>query len=145
MTRKIWSCQLQWSRQTNGVSVIFARSVVRIPADHELFRHMVASLLHLASWTLIYNAFAVSELSQFEANPAKVHLDAAKRVLRYLKTTMHHRLVYQSPKTSLPNLVDVPSNTLRGYVDLAFLKLHRPPSLLTMRHALLGLSHALCA
>ena len=78
---------------------------------------MVGSLLYLASWTRIDIAFAVSELSRFVANPGKVHLEAAKRVFRYLKKTMHLGLVYQSPKTSLPNLPDVPPNTLWGYVD----------------------------
>ena len=49
------------------------------------YRGMVGSLLYLASWTRIDIAMAVLELSRFVSNPSEVHLEAAKRVFRYLK------------------------------------------------------------
>ena len=77
----------------------------------ELYRGMVGSLLYLASWTRPDIAFAVSELSRFVSNPGKPHLEAAKRVFRYLKKTMHLGLVYRSSPSTMP------PNTLWGYVD----------------------------
>jgi len=77
----------------------------------ELYRGMVGSLLYLASWTRPDIAFAVSELSRFVSNPGKPHLEAAKRVFRYLKKTMNLGLVYRSSPSEMP------SNTLWGYVD----------------------------
>ena len=41
-------------------------------------------------------AFSVSELSRFVSNPGRQHLEATKRVFRYLKKTINLGLVYQS-------------------------------------------------
>ena len=82
---------------------IFARlsvqnqSEVTNPSVQELYRGRVGSLLYLASWTRPDSAFAVSELSRFVSNPGKPHLEAAKRVLRYLKKTMHHTARHRPP------------------------------------------------
>ncbi len=51
----------------------------------ELYRGMVGSLLFFASWTRPDISCAVSELSRFVSNPGKPHLEAAKRVFRYIK------------------------------------------------------------
>ncbi len=53
--------------------------------DRSLYRVIVGSLLYLACWTLLDIAFAVSELSHFVSDPGSVHMQAAKRVLRYIK------------------------------------------------------------
>ena len=84
--------------------------------NQEQYRGMVGSLLYLASWTRIDIALAVSELSRFVSNPGEVHIEAAKRVFRYLKKTMHLGLTYRS-STSFPGQPDMPPNTLWGYVD----------------------------
>ena len=69
------------------------------------------SLLYLASWTPPDISFAVSELSCFVSNPGKPHLEAAKRVFRYVKKTITFGLVYRlSPSEMQPK-------TLWGYVD----------------------------
>jgi hypothetical protein len=85
-------------------------------ADQELFRGMVGSLLYLASWTRPDIAFAVSELSRFVSNPGKPHLEAAKRVFRYLRKTLNLGLIYRS-STSLPGHPEIQPNVLWGYVD----------------------------
>ena len=85
-------------------------------ADQEHYRGMVGSLLYLASWTRPDIAFAVSELSRFVSNPGKPHLEAAKRVFRYLKKTMNLGLVFRS-SASLPGHPEIQPNTLWGYVD----------------------------
>ena len=77
---------------------------------------MVGSLLYLASWTRPDIAFAVSQLSRFVSNPGKPHLEAAKRVFRYINKTKKLGLTYSSP-VSLPGMPVFPPNTLWGYVD----------------------------
>jgi hypothetical protein len=85
-------------------------------SDQELFRGMVGSLLYLASWTRPDIAFSVSELSRFVSNPGKPHLEAAKRVFRYLRKTINLGLVYRS-SASLPDHPEIQPNVLWGYVD----------------------------
>ena len=64
----------------------------------------------LSCWIRPDICFAVSELSRFVSDPGDVHLQAAKRVLRYLKGTRELRLNYTRPEG--PKL-----NQLWGYVD----------------------------
>jgi hypothetical protein len=85
-------------------------------ADQELYRGMVGSLLYLASWTRPDSAFAVSELSLFVSNPGKSHLEAAKRVFRYIKKTITLGLTYRS-QASLSDMPTIAPNVLCGYVD----------------------------
>ncbi len=61
------------------------------------YRVIVGSVLYLACWTRPDIAFAVSELSRFVSDPGSVHMQAAKRVLRYLKGTKDLRLRFTRP------------------------------------------------
>jgi hypothetical protein len=79
-------------------------------ADHDLYRVMVGSLLYLSCWTRPDISFAVSELSRFVSDPGLVHMQAAKRVIRYLKGTKELKLRYSRPE-------GVKINQLWGYVD----------------------------
>ena len=56
-------------------------------------------------------SFAVSELSRFVFNRGKPHLEASKRVFRYLKKTLTLGLVHRSSSSKMP------PNTLWSYVD----------------------------
>jgi hypothetical protein len=78
--------------------------------DKSQYRVIVGSLLYLACWTRPDIAFAVSELSRFVSDPGSVHMQAAKRVLRYLKGTKDLSLKYSRP-------ADGSLNLLWGYVD----------------------------
>ena len=71
--------------------------------DKAAYRVMVGSLLYLACWTRPDIAFAVSELSRFVSDPGSTHLQAAKRVLRYLKGTQDLGLKYTRPSSDLLN------------------------------------------
>ena len=51
---------------------------------------MIGSLLYAAIATRPDIAYAVGVLSKFCASPDESHLTAAKRVLRYLKGTLHY-------------------------------------------------------
>jgi hypothetical protein len=78
--------------------------------DKSQYRIIVGSLLYLACWTRPDIAFAVSELSRFVSDPGSVHMQAAKRVLRYLKGTKDLGLKFTRPS-------DGSLNRLWGYVD----------------------------
>jgi hypothetical protein len=54
-------------------------------------------------------AFAVNRLSRYCANPTAAHYAATKRVLRYLKGTVNHRITYTGTAHSHPQLI--------GYCD----------------------------
>ena len=51
------------------------------------YRELIGSLQYVALATRPDISFAISKLAQFLVNPAQIHLDAALRVLRYLKGT----------------------------------------------------------
>jgi hypothetical protein len=60
---------------------------------------VVGSLMYLAITTRPDIAYAAGVLARFNSNPGPAHWQAAKHVLRYLKGTIDHKLVYQ-PSTS---------------------------------------------
>jgi hypothetical protein len=59
------------------------------------YQHLTGSLNHLAVYSRPDIAFAVSKLSQFNANPTATHLKAALHVLRYLKGTRNLCIIYK--------------------------------------------------
>lgn len=68
------------------------------------YRQVIGSLMYLAVGTRPDIAFAVSNLSQFLANPSVEHWNAAKRVLRYLRGTTELGLVF-SGECREPNVL----------------------------------------
>lgn len=80
------------------------------PSDPEEVREMqtvpykeaVGSLMYAAYATRPDIAFAVNTVSKFSNNPGRRHWEAVKRIIRYLKGTMDHRL--QFSKQSNPDL-----------------------------------------
>ena len=60
---------------------------------------VVGSLMYLAVTTRPDITYAARMLARFNSNPGPAHWQAAKHVLRYLKGTTHHKLVYH-PSTS---------------------------------------------
>jgi hypothetical protein len=74
--------------------------------DATLYRQIIGSLMYLTNTRPdIY--FAVNTLSQFLVEPRRVHLVAAKHVMRYLKGTMDYGLSYDGDHDF----------TLIGYTD----------------------------
>jgi hypothetical protein len=72
--------------------------------DATLYRQIIGSLMYLMN-TKPDICFAVNTLSQFLVEPRRVHLVAAKHVMRYLKGTMDYGLSYDD-------------FTLTGYTDV---------------------------
>jgi len=51
------------------------------------YQELIGFLHYVTLATQPHISFAISKLAQFLVNPAQTHLDAALRVLRYLKGT----------------------------------------------------------
>jgi hypothetical protein len=71
-----------------------------------LYRHIIGSLMYLTN-TRLDICFSVNTLSQFLVEPRRVHLVAAKHVMRYLKGTIDYGLSYDGDHNF----------TLSGYTD----------------------------
>ena len=57
------------------------------PAEVKTYQSMVGSIMFAALGTRPDVAFAVGVLSRYKSRPLTMHFTAAKRVIRYLKTT----------------------------------------------------------
>ena len=77
-------------------------------ADPHLYREIVGSLIYLMVGTRPDLSFAVTKLSQYMQTPTNCQLNAAKRVLRYLKGTIDYKIVFSKKTEEL---------TLNGYSD----------------------------
>jgi hypothetical protein len=64
-------------------------------ADRKLYLSIVGSLMYAAIGSRPDIAFSVAALSRYNIQPLEMHLTAAKRVLRYLKTTSDLRIHYR--------------------------------------------------
>ncbi|VVA34961.1 PREDICTED: Retrovirus-related Pol poly from transposon [Prunus dulcis] len=62
--------------------------------DPTSYRSIVGALQCIA-WTRPYISFIVGQLCQFMHSTHLPHFQAAKRLLRYLKGTIHQRLLFQ--------------------------------------------------
>jgi hypothetical protein len=67
----------------------------------ELYQRITGSLMFLSIRTRPEITFEVSYLSRFNHNPAKRHLTAAKRVLRYIYGSLDRGIVYEGPTDDL--------------------------------------------
>lgn len=84
------------------------------------YQHLIGKLMYLACDTRPNIAFAVDQLSKHNVNPRKGHLQAAKRVVRYLKRTMQMGLIFGKASTNRELPEDLPLYSLVGYVDNNF-------------------------
>ncbi|GJX82480.1 retrovirus-related pol polyprotein from transposon TNT 1-94 [Tanacetum coccineum] len=64
-----------------------------IPVDHTRFRSMVGSLMYLTA-SRPDLVFAICMCARYQASPTKKHLEALKRVFRYLRGTINWGLWY---------------------------------------------------
>ena len=59
------------------------------------YRQLIGGLLHLSKTVRPYISFAGGVLSSYMQNPGEGHRKGAKRVLRYLRETSHHGIVFE--------------------------------------------------
>jgi hypothetical protein len=80
-----------------------------VEVDPTQYQAIVGSLMYAALGTRPDIAYAVAALSRYNSRPLTVHLTAAKRVLRYLKTTKTAKLLYSHGTNGVTEL--------HGYTD----------------------------
>ena len=76
------------------------------------YESAVGSLMYLMVCTQPDIAYAVGKVSRYMSNPGKIHWEAIKWILRYVKGTMRHGLVFDTSSSQ--------ASTLIGYVDADF-------------------------
>ncbi|CAB1096983.1 unnamed protein product [Ectocarpus sp. CCAP 1310/34] len=76
------------------------------PEDKQRFQAITGSLLYLAQCTRYDLSYAVHQLTRACANPAQVHMAAAKHLLRYLRGTPDLPIVYKKGKFRLSCFTD---------------------------------------
>lgn len=80
---------------------------------------MIGKFIYLTCRTRLDNTFMIEQLSKYNANLRKDYFWATKRVIRYLKRTMHMDLIFgKKPNNFLPK--NLPSYDLIGYSDNNF-------------------------
>ncbi|XP_048236301.1 secreted RxLR effector protein 161-like [Ricinus communis] len=62
--------------------------------DATMYRRLVGSLIYL-TLTRLDISFAVGMISRYKQNPKKPHLEAARRILRYVKSTLGYGIMYK--------------------------------------------------
>ncbi|KAE8995982.1 hypothetical protein PR002_g19461 [Phytophthora rubi] len=80
----------------------------RMQSRTQCGRNLIGCLLYITTCTRPDIAFVVTQLSRFLENPGQQHWNAAVRVLRYLKSTRQHGIIYQGGTHSV---------TLKAYSD----------------------------
>ena len=85
--------------------------------DPKGYQAIVGSFMYIALATRPDISYAVSVLSRYSSHPFTSHLTAAKRVLRYLKTTAHHRLHFGDSSSGSSGGGGSGSRKLTGYTD----------------------------
>ncbi|KAF7174279.1 hypothetical protein CNMCM6106_008468 [Aspergillus hiratsukae] len=83
---------------------------------HSKFRHIIGRLTYLAGGTRLDIQFSVNRLSQHLAEPTKVHLEAVKRILRYIRHTIKYAITYSAKGSDSATGNDI----LVGYVDASY-------------------------
>jgi len=71
------------------------------PADNELYRQYIGSLMFLAQYTCPDIAYTVSHLSQFNKDPSVYHLHAAKHLMRYIQGTKDLGILFDAEVKSI--------------------------------------------
>ena len=84
--------------------------------DIELYQSMIGSLMYLSTQTRPDIAYSMSVLSRFLTNPSPAHIEAAKRVMRYMKGTAGYGISYGSGTIS-PNLHRYSNADYAGYKE----------------------------
>lgn len=80
-----------------------------------LFRSLIGGFRYLVH-TRPYVALAVGVVSRFMERPTQLHLNAAKRILRYIKGTLEFGLVYSKDDSSNV-LTDYSDSDHAGYIE----------------------------
>ena len=91
------------SKDENGIRI-----------DESYFKQIIGSLMYLSS-TRPDLVYSVSLISRYMSNPTETHLQAAKRILRYLKGTSDYGIMYK--RSSSTDLIAYTDSDYAGDSD----------------------------
>ena len=104
-------CNTHLTPWQSGVKLLKDYGTPLSPADIPHFRSLVGCLQYL-TFTRPDIAYSVNTVCQFLHNPTEEHLLAAKRILRYVKGTIDHGILFQRQAESSAS-----SLSLHAYCD----------------------------
>jgi hypothetical protein len=93
------SCPAEWE-------VSEAREMQKVP-----YREAVGGLMYIANGTRPDIAYAANLLARVASNPGRIHWQAVKHLVRYLKGTRNHRLTYGAGAKGLVGYSDASHGT----------------------------------
>lgn len=70
--------------------------------NQQKYRQAIGSLLYLSIWTRPDIAYAVNTLSRHQERFGNIHINAVKRIFRYLNATKDKGLIYKKSKQGIP-------------------------------------------
>ena len=106
------NCNSVWNPMVPGNKLDMDEGGDRVDETH--YKKIIGSIMYITT-TRSDLQFSVSLLSRFMSKPTKLHLQAAKRVLRYLKGTMDLRIWYK--KGGSRELLGYTDNDFAGDID----------------------------
>ncbi|XP_074352333.1 secreted RxLR effector protein 161-like [Apium graveolens] len=74
---------------------------------HKPYAEVAESLMYAMLCTRPDLAYPVSLVSRYQSNPSQAHWEAVKRIMKYLKGTLHHKLVYREDALDIIGYYDV--------------------------------------
>ena len=86
--------------------VVFEKTDTKEVNKKSPYRELIGSLTYIASSTRPDIAHAVSVLDQFSESHKDIHWTAAKRVLRYLKSTINYSICCRKGESEVLGYVD---------------------------------------
>lgn len=86
------------------------------------YQCLISKLMYLTCGIRLDITFVVDQLNKHNANPKKVHLRTAKRVVKYLKGTVQMGLIFGEVNATGRLPQDLPLYGLVRYVDSNFTK-----------------------
>ncbi|KAA0067564.1 Retrovirus-related Pol polyprotein from transposon TNT 1-94 [Cucumis melo var. makuwa] len=99
LVKKFGLDQSQYKRTPGATHAKITKNTVGIVVDHKLYRSMIRSLLYLtASKPDI--AYAVGICAQYQSDPRTSHLNAVKRIIKYVHGTTDFGILYSYDTSS---------------------------------------------
>ena len=100
-----------------SLTTVISHSELLDSTHHTLFRSIIGGLSYAAHMTRSDIAYAVSFLSRHLAAPTLQHLNAAKRILRYLAGTSHYVMIFNKPQNTTEQNTILNQYPIVAYTD----------------------------
>ena len=98
-------------------NVILSTEPDAIPEETDVpYREAVGTLMFLSATTRPDITYSVNLVSRFQNNYSKIHWNAVKRIMKYLKSTPHHGIQYM-PVSECQNLIGYSDADFAGDMD----------------------------